>query len=847
MNRIDFLFPQYRHSRKSSALIAVLGVVAFLSLIVVALTIGMKLETQEAHYYEARTSSDLLAWNGVEAVKASLMTACASGNAWASAPGMVVYASPGKKASVIPLFSTAGTNGTGVYAPPDLNRVAVTDDGQQVITGPLNNGNLSMNIGWIYVFQDGTVSTNQTPTLTAANPVIGRYAYWADDESGRINVNTAWGSAGNTNTPNHPSWIGLGNLFGSSLATMVATNATNSPFVSVDMIRLLSTNGASAANLPGLVSSNRFSLSASSFSPNLNPFGQQKILLTTQARLTNGTGNTNFLNILATPNADPGSMASLSTNGLASTVSNLTAILSTNLPYFNTSFAAKYTPYNTNRVTQIALDIIEYVRAAESTNAGVEPIRGAWNASGKFDITQTSVTNTFIGTSRHPVITQMAIWMTNSLTFSALYPFGYRYAQAEIGLYLPPNYGIASYSLNNCTLTLQTLLSFPSQLTTTNANWANVVIPSANVTLSGANPLTPGSYCLITAGFAYFSATNANPGVTYPLRVTLYDPTSVVNPLETAPAIYGESVNVPVTVSGTAPTFGNSIPMAEVSDPRVNKNPNAWTSVTDNLGKPSLSLTATNTSPPQDTDASGNVSSASLVMPKVKGTSGAKGYVGSVAELGYITTGAEAATNSYHSVPWRTIRLQPTPAKSAVLPPDWALLDFFMAPISTNSPTLYFPQTNTVAGRINLNSGAPFTNNSNIIRQSPLLALFQAANSPLTNNPSLFATNIPSMVLAAGGTNYGIPSYLSPGEIAEVQGVSDGGESTETNLQDVVDLGTAQGDIFRVYSIGQALKQTSGNPPTLIVLSEQYKEAIIYGYSPIHEGNGTLFWKGVSP
>ena len=48
---------------------------------------------------------------------------------------------------------------------------------------------LPMPVKWLYVLKDGTVGS---PGLaTATNPIIGRTAFWADDESCKLNVNTA--------------------------------------------------------------------------------------------------------------------------------------------------------------------------------------------------------------------------------------------------------------------------------------------------------------------------------------------------------------------------------------------------------------------------------------------------------------------------------------------------------------------------------------------------------------------------------------------------------------------------------------------------------------------------------
>jgi uncharacterized protein (TIGR02600 family) len=60
---------------------------------------------------------------------------------------------------------------------------------------------LPMPVEWIYILQDGTtgaldasnkfISSAAGVTATATNPIVGRVAFWTDDESCKVNVNTA--------------------------------------------------------------------------------------------------------------------------------------------------------------------------------------------------------------------------------------------------------------------------------------------------------------------------------------------------------------------------------------------------------------------------------------------------------------------------------------------------------------------------------------------------------------------------------------------------------------------------------------------------------------------------------
>lgn len=57
---------------------------------------------------------------------------------------------------------------------------------------------LPMPVEWLYVLSDGTLGTLDAQsrfvgavTPTAENPIVGRIAFWADDESSKVNINTA--------------------------------------------------------------------------------------------------------------------------------------------------------------------------------------------------------------------------------------------------------------------------------------------------------------------------------------------------------------------------------------------------------------------------------------------------------------------------------------------------------------------------------------------------------------------------------------------------------------------------------------------------------------------------------
>jgi uncharacterized protein (TIGR02600 family) len=67
-----------------------------------------------------------------------------------------------------------------------------------VVTSGGDTQRLPMPVEWLYVLRDGSLgvldNTNTfvgATTPTAENPIVGRVAFWSDDESGKVNINTA--------------------------------------------------------------------------------------------------------------------------------------------------------------------------------------------------------------------------------------------------------------------------------------------------------------------------------------------------------------------------------------------------------------------------------------------------------------------------------------------------------------------------------------------------------------------------------------------------------------------------------------------------------------------------------
>jgi hypothetical protein len=256
--------------------------------------------------------------------------------------------------------------------------------------------------------------------------------------------------------------------------------------------------------------------------------------------------------------------------------------------------------------------------------------------------------------------------------------------------------------------------------------------------------------------------------------------------------------------------------------------------------------TAASAEVPQDKDASGKISGASSRMPYPRGhLKNPDGVVQSVGELGFIHTGVESQSLksgvAQQGVPWRTLRLQPTADKPTSVVPDWAFMDLFTVPttVPKAAAKIFTPYGSHVAGRINVNSKAdPFGNleNGTLTRIAPLRALLTGVTKSSTGIATLtdaeatsIATNIYNRTLSSEGKIYGFADgYDSPGEIAEIAGVADGGEETEEVMRGIANLISARGSVFTVYTIGQSLKQAPGNK--LLITGELRQQVMLEGY-----------------
>ena len=203
---------------------------------------------------------------------------------WSISPGRITrwsYSSVTPQTNFALFSESSGTNLV------NLNRALA--DGSYPIIGQTNVGETNppdVSVKWANVLRD------PSQTASSNNAIIGRYAFWVDDEGAKININTADGTEKYTTNS-----LGIGSPSEVSLEVLVG--GTNGKAASKEIVQIARTRGfhspreiLSATNVaPAVYSDNVFALTTQSRSPDLNIFGQPKMALVPILGAPEGTFN----------------------------------------------------------------------------------------------------------------------------------------------------------------------------------------------------------------------------------------------------------------------------------------------------------------------------------------------------------------------------------------------------------------------------------------------------------------------------------------------------------------------------------------------------------------------------
>lgn len=189
------------------ALVMTLLVVAMLTVLVVGFNASVRSEAGASRNFNASVQASQLADLGTAAAVTQLGNALTNTNAgslFATMPGLAVRVQPGNSPSVTlyPLVSTNQSTNTGFV---DMNKA-----GTNALIYP--DTNVVIPAAWINI-------------SNAQGQVIGRYAFWVDDESTKININAGnfWGGADRPSAmPNYQRFFELGRLPGTNDRTLLS-------------------------------------------------------------------------------------------------------------------------------------------------------------------------------------------------------------------------------------------------------------------------------------------------------------------------------------------------------------------------------------------------------------------------------------------------------------------------------------------------------------------------------------------------------------------------------------------------------------------------------------------------
>ena len=226
--------------RSGSALLLILGCVALMTILVISFFASARTEFTSSAFYVKGVNTKLLSENVINLVMSQLREGARSTDvnspttpvAWASQPGMIrTYSKAGLPYKYFKLYSSDSMMGTGAFD-ETANQIPTGSSGWASqpnlytdLNEPVNgiypildpsaagvvegfsfaaqndtSNSLPMPVEWLYVLKNGTVvssvSTGSGTSVTVpgannGNPVVGRIAFWTDDETSKVNINTA--------------------------------------------------------------------------------------------------------------------------------------------------------------------------------------------------------------------------------------------------------------------------------------------------------------------------------------------------------------------------------------------------------------------------------------------------------------------------------------------------------------------------------------------------------------------------------------------------------------------------------------------------------------------------------
>jgi hypothetical protein len=299
-----------RHQSSGMALVVMLAILLMITVLVVALLTLAAGERSSANLALQRAQAEALADIAADLAMDNIATAIAQGSqpgkTWASEPGRITVFNIDSASGAITrqgydLFSALATADNQV----DLNEPSIS--GQFPIAPPVGNAtSATMKVGWQNILRDPSQPASET------NQIIGRIAYWVDDESCKVNINTADGSRkGNdghyggfpTANPTQGYSFGFGTPSEISLAALPGMDQTKARAIAdtawiqefnsaEEIVRAKDSSGNQAVTRP-MYEAIRFDVTHFNSSPDLNFMGEPRLALNRSVAAAGGTPRQN--------------------------------------------------------------------------------------------------------------------------------------------------------------------------------------------------------------------------------------------------------------------------------------------------------------------------------------------------------------------------------------------------------------------------------------------------------------------------------------------------------------------------------------------------------------------------
>jgi hypothetical protein len=800
-----------RRSERGVALILTLAIIALVTLLLIAFVTSMRVENAASKNYNELIKARELAKGAIDQAVAQIRQATPS--RVPGADGIVNYVTYPGGAYV---YQNGALTSYSLYSDPLLNDPTNLNAGLWITGGTNGAGefgavppaNSQITVGWLYVAQDGTVGPPSV-AATAHGPLVGRIAYWVDDEASKINVNTAgvppacsdpFGGCSASND------VDLTMLLPSpftALASSIQIGAATQPYTTDEEIKRANVNLTAA-----VFDDNRFEVTAYSndanypgYADDLDVFDRQRMVIST----------------LNTPRDIDGTLDATGTISARTRLSdlNLALLYGSGSSATPNAFASKYPG---NGVEQLVANIIAY----QQDPSVKPPPDSNPNPAAPF------TPPIYLGLGKTPYINEVQVQY--ALQGIAPNVTVHRTVFVELNYMYDGQYtnGIEQILLSG----LPNILGFSTT--------ATIPIAAGGLISSGTYPIYKETDALTPA----LSVATAFPPATSVFITYRRQYGGVMRRLNFAQmagiGASGQTLD-PAAPAGTIIYQG-----AQAGDPCLNGSaaqweayPNAKVSI-GTMGTYTLgSRNVWNGTPPGPPGASMGRSYPFIATTPTADSSKFGIMRGqlmqSIGELGYIHT----------PNPFQYVTLQPGGGSTAGQIPDWAMLDLFTVGAGTG-------------GRININGW--INANPNVTTPQPvtprLVPLNALLNGAGISSPSSVAQHIYYDEATDRGSRdtYGMANgrfgvFDTIGEICEIPSLANGQTTQaakEAAIRRIANLITVRSSTFTIWVLAQSIKQPPSNPtpgtynPTFDIITGEVKaQAVVERYEtlPVTAGN----------